>query len=135
MYWGVDIGGTLTDLVLRDEDGTIITAGALTTPGALKKGVLDAIGPAADIRGAEVHSLLTQIKAFGQGTIPVTNALIERTGARTSLHAASAIPLLHADLEHREHVCPRCAAPARIQSLQKGRGVAHRFAGDAINWR
>lgn len=85
MYLGVDIGGTFTDLVLMDEDGTITTTKALTTPGELEKGVLDAIELVANDRGLIVEALLKQIKAFGHGTTQATNALIERTGACTGL--------------------------------------------------
>jgi hypothetical protein len=45
MYLGIDIGGTFTDLVLMDEGGNISTAKAPTTPGALEKGVFDAVAP------------------------------------------------------------------------------------------
>lgn len=85
MYLGVDIGGTFTDLVLMDEDGTITTTKALTTPGELEKGVLDAIELVAKDRALDVETLLTRIKAFGHGTTQATNALIERTGAPTGL--------------------------------------------------
>lgn len=85
MYLGVDIGGTFTDLVLMGEDGAISTAKALTTPGELEKGVLDAIAVVAERRETSVDGLLKQIKAFGHGTTQATNALIERKGARTGL--------------------------------------------------
>lgn len=85
MYLGVDIGGTFTDLVFMDEEGVITATKALTTPGELEKGVLDAIALVAQNRGQDVDSLLRQIKAFGHGTTQATNTLIERKGARTGL--------------------------------------------------
>jgi N-methylhydantoinase A len=85
VYLGVDIGGTFTDLVLMDEDGAITTAKALTTPGELEKGVLDAIALVAEGRKTSVDGLLKEIKAFGHGTTQATNALIERKGACTGL--------------------------------------------------
>lgn len=85
MYLGVDIGGTFTDLVLMDDDGAIATAKALTTPGELEKGVLDAIAVVAEGRNTTVDAILKQIKAFGHGTTQATNALIERKGATTGL--------------------------------------------------
>ena len=39
----VDIGGTFTDLAIRYPDGSTGTAKALTTPGALADGVVDAL--------------------------------------------------------------------------------------------
>jgi N-methylhydantoinase A len=85
MYLGVDIGGTFTDLVLLDEDGSITTTKAPTTPGELEKGVLDAIALVAELRKTSVDGLLGQVKAFGHGTTQATNALIERKGACTGL--------------------------------------------------
>ena len=85
MYLGIDIGGTFTDLVLMDEDGRISTAKALTTPGELEIGVLNAVALAAKAQGVTPEALLGEVKTFGHGTTQATNALIERTGARTGL--------------------------------------------------
>jgi N-methylhydantoinase A len=83
-YLGVDIGRTFTDLSLMGEDGTIISAKALTALGELEKGALDAIELVPDDREVNVHSLLKQPEAFGRDT--ATNALIERSGAPTGLN-------------------------------------------------
>jgi N-methylhydantoinase A len=85
MYLGIDIGGTFTDLVLMDEDGRISTAKALTTPGELEIGVLNAVALAAKAQGVTPEALLGEVKTFGHGTTQATNALIERTGAKTGL--------------------------------------------------
>jgi N-methylhydantoinase A len=85
MYLGIDIGGTFTDLVLMDDDGRISTAKALTTPGELEIGVLNAVALAAKAQGVTPEALLGEVKTFGHGTTQATNALIERTGARTGL--------------------------------------------------
>ena len=58
MYLGIDIGGTFTDLVLMDEDGRISTAKALTTPGELENGVLNAVALAAKAQGVTPEALL-----------------------------------------------------------------------------
>jgi N-methylhydantoinase A len=87
MYLGIDIGGTFTDLVLMDEGGNISTAKAPTTPGELEKGVFDAVAVAAQVHGLGAEELLSRVTAFGHGTTQATNALIERTGARTGLIA------------------------------------------------
>ena len=79
---GADIGGTFTDLVLMDASGTTFEIGKiLTTPEepekAVEQGVqqlLDSTGVAADDVSHVVH-----------GTTLLTNALIERKGARTAL--------------------------------------------------
>jgi len=89
IHLGVDIGGTFTDLVMVDGDGHISTAKALTTPGKLEVGVLDAIALAAAAKGLALDELLRQVTVFGHGTTQATNALIERTGARTGLITTS----------------------------------------------
>jgi N-methylhydantoinase A len=79
---GIDIGGTFTDLIMVDaETGERFISKVLTTPkdpsvGALHglRELLDARG----IRGADVSHVI-------HGTTLVTNALIERKGARTGL--------------------------------------------------
>ena len=79
---GIDIGGTFTDLLLVDEDGGRFTVGkVLTTPA----------NPAAAVRtGLESELEANQIEAAALGTVVhgttlVTNAIIERKGARTAL--------------------------------------------------
>jgi N-methylhydantoinase A len=79
---GFDIGGTFTDFVLIDDaSGRITSYKTLTTPH----------DPAAAVM-AGVRTLLEQVSAAGHavetaihGTTLITNALIERKGARTAL--------------------------------------------------
>lgn len=85
MFLGVDIGGTFTDLVMLDEDGGLVTAKALSTPGELELGVFAAVAEAAAQRGMTGEELLAKVTAFGHGTTQATNAVIERDGARTGL--------------------------------------------------
>jgi N-methylhydantoinase A len=78
---GVDIGGTFTDLCLA-RDGRIIAVGkALTTPEDLARAVeavlLDALAEAALTSG--------DVERVVHATTLVTNALIERKGAKTAL--------------------------------------------------
>jgi N-methylhydantoinase A len=87
MFLGVDIGGTFTDLVLLDDEGELITTKALSTPGELEVGVFNAVQNAAEQKGMTGEELLARVKAFGHGTTQATNAVIERTGARTGLLA------------------------------------------------
>ena len=78
---GVDIGGTFTDVVLLDEDGTVHTRKLLTTPGEYGRavvdgagGLLEGLGLGADRLGEIVH-----------GTTVATNAILEQQGAPTGL--------------------------------------------------
>lgn len=72
-----DIGGTFTDVVTVDERGAVAVGKALSTPGDLRRGILDGLR-AADAAPEDVGLLL-------HGSTVVINALIERRGARAAL--------------------------------------------------
>ena len=76
---GVDIGGTFTDVAL-EHPGGLSTAKVLTDYTAPEEAILDGIGRAA--REASVAP--GRIDQVIHGTTLVTNALIERRGARTA---------------------------------------------------
>lgn len=79
---GLDIGGTFTDLVLHDAaTGTIRLHKVLTTPHDPAEGALRGLEELC--RDADMD--LGQVGLLVHGTTLVTNALIERTGARTGL--------------------------------------------------
>ncbi|MGI8688035.1 MAG: hydantoinase/oxoprolinase family protein [Thermomicrobiales bacterium] len=81
---GVDIGGTFTDLILYDErTGALSIGKTLTTPDdpaqAVETGMRETLAEADEAPGA--------VGTVIHGTTLVTNALIERKGARTALIA------------------------------------------------
>jgi len=73
----VDIGGTFTDAVAIADDGSLRTAKALTTPGRLADGVVEAVG----LLGVA----LPAATSFVHGTTAGLNAFLERRGARLAL--------------------------------------------------
>ncbi len=79
---GIDIGGTFTDIIMVDSaSGERAIAKVLTTPKDPSVGALQGLRELLDgrgVRGAEVSHVI-------HGTTLVTNALIERKGARTGL--------------------------------------------------
>ena len=79
----VDVGGTFTDVALETgaAGGGVVTAKVLTTPRAPEEGVVAAIGEAVRAAGIEPGDVGLLI----HGTTLATNALIERTGAKTAL--------------------------------------------------
>lgn len=77
MQLGVEIGGTFTDLVWLDRDGTVRTGKVPSTPAQIEKAVLDAIESAA--------VPLAQVSRFSHGSTVATNALLTRRGATTGL--------------------------------------------------
>src|ERR671924_1000395 len=79
---GVDIGGTFTDLLLLDEHtGEMIIGKILTTPGDPSMAVIQGLQALL----AERHLDPAAISATIHGTTLITNAIIERKGAKTGL--------------------------------------------------
>ncbi|MEM1050173.1 MAG: hydantoinase/oxoprolinase family protein [Pseudomonadota bacterium] len=79
MRVGVDIGGTFTDVAL-DRSGTLFTAKVLTNYAQPEQAILDGIQKAL----AAANAVPGDLKQVIHGTTLVTNALIERRGARTA---------------------------------------------------
>ena len=79
---GVDIGGTFTDLLLLDErTGEMIIGKILTTPGDPSVAVIQGLQALL----AERHLDPAAVSATIHGTTLITNAIIERKGAKTGL--------------------------------------------------
>ncbi len=79
---GLDIGGTFTDFVLLDSQRAVIRLHkCLTTPSDPSAGALEGLG---QLLGA-ANLTLADIGEIVHGTTLVTNALIERNGARLGL--------------------------------------------------
>ncbi len=76
---GADVGGTFTDVVI-ERDGTYLSTKVLTTHAGPEIGILDGL-----VALAEEHDVdLTTVEQVIHGTTLATNALIERSGARTA---------------------------------------------------
>ncbi|MGH6913482.1 MAG: hydantoinase/oxoprolinase N-terminal domain-containing protein, partial [Geminicoccales bacterium] len=78
----VDIGGTFTDVVLRRRDGRFWSDKTLTTSGNLQDGffhAIEAVLAKAQLTSADVDEVVVH------ATTVVTNAVIERKGAKTAL--------------------------------------------------
>jgi N-methylhydantoinase A len=79
---GVDVGGTFTDFVLEDtRTGTLHLGKALTTPVDPSDAVLSGLERVTREAGIS----LAEVGVLVHGTTLATNAVIERTGARTGL--------------------------------------------------
>jgi N-methylhydantoinase A len=82
MKLGIDIGGTFTDLVLLDESNSILYFGkTLTTYPDPTLGILNGVNELLQQHGKHV----SEVKTLVHGTTLVTNAVIERKGAKTAL--------------------------------------------------
>ena len=80
MRIGVDVGGTFTDLVALG-GGRVITAKVPSTPQDQSEGVMRCV------RSAQLDP--GEVEAFAHGMTVATNALLERSGARTALVTTS----------------------------------------------
>jgi N-methylhydantoinase A len=79
---GVDIGGTFTDAVLTDVDGTAYSGKSPTTRGELTKGFLAAIEVAAEKTGRTLDEALAELPYLAHGTTVATNITVQRNGAK-----------------------------------------------------
>lgn len=79
---GVDIGGTFTDLLLLDEDtGEMLIGKVLTTPDDPSEAVIQGLRTLLTERQLDPATVTAAI----HGTTLITNAIIERKGAKTGL--------------------------------------------------
>ncbi|HEX2174993.1 MAG TPA: hydantoinase/oxoprolinase family protein [Nocardioidaceae bacterium] len=78
---GVDIGGTFTDLCVLDADGIVAVGKTLTTHTQPAAGVESVLRETLSSDGLDPAAITSVV----HGTTLVTNALIERRGARTAL--------------------------------------------------
>ena len=82
MKLGIDIGGTFTDLVLLDESNGMLYFGkTLTTYPDPTLGILNGVNELLEQHAKSVSLVTTLV----HGTTLVTNAVIERKGAKTAL--------------------------------------------------
>ena len=84
-FCGIDIGGTFTDCVVRDDHGKLTIAKALSTPHDSSEGFFNALSAAAEKMGITLGELLSKTHHLMHGTTLGTNALLERKGAKTGL--------------------------------------------------
>src|SRR5437016_6662916 len=79
---GIDVGGTFTDATMLDANtGRLYSAKAFTTPADRSQGVIDAIQSV--LRDSAIAP--ASVREIVHGSTTGTNALIERTGAKTGL--------------------------------------------------
>ena len=78
---GVDIGGTFTDIVLLNRDGTLFSKKVLSTPDDYSRAIEEGIAALLD----EIALSPGEIEQFAHGTTVATNAIIERKGVKVAL--------------------------------------------------
>jgi N-methylhydantoinase A len=96
---GVDIGGTFTDFTVYDRrTGRVTVEKCLSTPKEPARGVIQGLNVLAE----KIPGLEAQCERFNHATTLVTNAILERKGARTALLATKGFrDILEQRLEFR----------------------------------
>jgi N-methylhydantoinase A len=81
----IDVGGTFTDCLVLDAEGSLRQFKAPTTPADPSIGLLDALGKAAAGHDLDPAAFLARVELIIHGTTLATNTLINRNGAKTGL--------------------------------------------------
>ncbi|GAB6061535.1 hydantoinase/oxoprolinase family protein [Deferrisoma palaeochoriense] len=82
---GIDVGGTFTDFLLTEEDGTSHIYKVLSTPKDPSIATIQGIEEMARDRGLTTQAFLSQVTTIVHGTTVTTNATLTYTGAKTGL--------------------------------------------------
>ncbi|MDW5596307.1 hydantoinase/oxoprolinase family protein [Conexibacter stalactiti] len=92
LRFGVDTGGTFTDLVVAGDSGGLRIFKRPTTPADPVEGLLDALDAAAQDFGCTRQELLARGDQLVFGTTRATNAIVEGATARTALLTTAGHP-------------------------------------------
>src|SRR5262249_33787705 len=85
MRFGIDTGGTFTDLIVDDGSGAGVSIHkAPTTPGDPSQGMLNALRLAAESRNMELREFLSGASTLIHGTTHAINAIITQNTAKTA---------------------------------------------------
>ena len=82
---GVDVGGTFTDMVLRDANGAVRIYKAPSVPADPSEGVLGVLRLAAQQLDLPLSALLRDCALFVHGSTVATNTILEKKGAKVGL--------------------------------------------------
>jgi N-methylhydantoinase A len=82
---GVDVGGTFTDMVLRDAQGQLQVFKVPSVPSDPSTGVMNVLADAAHRLGISLGDLLAHCGLFVHGSTIATNTILEKKGARVGL--------------------------------------------------
>jgi N-methylhydantoinase A len=82
---GVDVGGTFTDMVLRDSAGAVRIFKAPSVPADPSEGVLGVLRLAAQQLDLPLTQLLRSCALFVHGSTVATNTILEKKGAKVGL--------------------------------------------------
>ncbi len=81
----IDIGGTFTDCIVLEDDGSLYEFKAPTTPGNPVVGLVNSLEKAAMALEGKLKEFLARVELLIHGTTLATNTLITGRGARTGM--------------------------------------------------
>ena len=85
MKIGIDVGGTFTDFLLSDDDGTSEIYKVLSTPTDPSVGLVNGLREMADKKNLPLNEFIREVEIIVHGTTVTTNAVLTYSGARTGL--------------------------------------------------
>ncbi|WP_035988138.1 hydantoinase/oxoprolinase family protein [Leptolyngbya sp. KIOST-1] len=83
-FIGIDVGGTFSDVVVVDAEGSITTEKAPTTPEDPTDGMLHALLKVSGKLDISVNELLSETARFVYGSTIALNTLVEKKGEKTA---------------------------------------------------
>ncbi len=132
----IDTGGTFSDCIILNPDGSFVTGKTHTTPDNLSESFFASIEVAASRMGKPVDDILSNTMVLGYGTTEGTNIVVTRTGAvrlgliTTRGHEDRTIVmrLRPAGLPQKEamHI-PRAFKPEPLIPRKRIRGITERM--------
>ena len=115
LRFAVDTGGTFTDLVVAEPDGSLSLHKTATVPSDPVRGVLDALAAAAAVGGESLSAYLARGEILVHGTTHAINAIVTGTTARTAFLTTQG-PSRHAGLPRGRARRGRSISPRPIPS-------------------
>ena len=85
MKIGIDVGGTFTDFLLSEDDGTSHIFKVLSTPDDPSIGLMNGLREMAKSRGMPLKGFIKDVDTIVHGTTVTTNAVLTYNGAKTGL--------------------------------------------------
>ena len=125
---GIDVGGTFTDCVLVQADGSTVVEKTFTTPEDPSKGVLDGLEKLASNTGLPLKGFLAAVIRIVHGTTITTNAVLTGRGAKTGFITTEGFRdvLLMRRGVREDQFNSKCAPPAPLVPRQLSYTVAER---------
>ena len=126
---GIDVGGTFTDCVLVQADGSTVVEKTFTTPEDPSKGVLDGLEKLASKAGLPIKDFLATVIRIVHGTTITTNAVLTGRGAKTGFITTEGFRdvLLMRRGVREDQFNSKCAPPAPLVPRHLSYTVAERI--------